>query len=107
MWLALCASPTTYLIAIALLGTLLVKLVVLPSLGNCARLDIATVLTVCVPDVMLLGCAGALLAAGERVARARSLRLLLWLTRAPAALGAVRLFNGVFLSVTAINSPPA
>jgi hypothetical protein len=99
-WLALCAAPSSWLVATALIGTLAVKLLVLPSIGGASGNPWA-LLNVCLPDVTLLGGVGALLVAGERVARERPMKLLLWLIRALTVFVAVfALFNGAYLAVT-------
>jgi lipoteichoic acid synthase len=99
-WLALCAAPSSYLVAIALLGTLAVKLIVLPSISGAGGNPWAG-LMVCLPDATLLGGVGALLVAGERVALAKPMKLLLWLIRGLTLFIAVfALFNGAYLAVT-------
>ena len=100
MWLALCAAPSGYLVAIALLGTLAVKLLGLPAIAG-ARGDAWSKLIVSVPDATLLGGMGALLVAGEGVARKAASRPLLAIISGFAIFIFVfALFNGAYLAVT-------
>jgi arylsulfatase A-like enzyme len=98
-WLLLAATPSSYLLALALIGTLAVKLVALASLsGHGGGLP---VLDVIAPDATVLGALAVLLFAGERLSIARGMSVLKWATRALAlAVAVFALLNGAYLGVT-------
>jgi lipoteichoic acid synthase len=99
-WLALVATPSSFLLAVSLIGTLAAKLTQLTGIEG-AHLDLFTRLSVCAPDAALLGGLGALLSAGEKLATDRALVLLRWAIRT-LALGVFVFasFNVAYMSVT-------
>jgi arylsulfatase A-like enzyme len=98
-WLLLLCTPSSYLLASALVVTLAVKLVALQSLEGQGGL--LPVLTVIAPDAALLAGLSALMLAGERLAAAKRMRLLTWLIRTLSFAGLVfAALNGAYLGVT-------